>query len=249
MTIKSEAGRPCIVCMEVDPSLIPPGFLPDEAVYTGSIRNAVHIRQVEFFLGRQCAALALRQSGSRCLQVFVNEDRSPAWPSGWVGSISHHSTANRIFAVAVVATAKNWKGIGVDCEAVLSLEVLSQVKKDIFTPYEQQYLAATNFQKRQLYATLIFSLKESFYKAVFPTVKRFFDFQAVEVVRIDLVKRSAELVLRETLSAHWRIGHVIQAKYSLLNDKVMTLVTQKVENYAEFDYSRVFSNQPPPITL
>lgn len=221
--------QPRFVSVEADPSLIPPGFLPNEGVYTGSIRNAVHIRQVEFFLGRQCAELALRQSGAPSFQVFVNDDRSPAWPSEWNGSISHHSTANHIFAVAVVAPAKDWEAIGIDYEAVFSVEVFNQVQKDVFTLGEQQYLATTNFQERQLFATLIFSIKESFYKAIFPTVKRFVDFQSVEVIQIDRSTWVADLILRETLSESWYAGRAIQANCLLLNDKIMTLVAIKTE--------------------
>lgn len=40
-------------------------------------------------------------------------------------------------------------------------------------------------QTRCLVATLLFSLKESFYKAIHPTVNRFVDFDEVEVVSWD----------------------------------------------------------------
>src|SRR5438876_11927142 len=47
------------------------------------------LRQSIFDMGRACAAELLAELGSRETSVAMAADRSPVWPQGYVGSITH----------------------------------------------------------------------------------------------------------------------------------------------------------------
>ena len=90
------------------------------------------------------------------------------------GSITH--TTKHAHAAVM---AKQWcSGIGIDSEHVV--ESGADIVAMCCTPFER----ATWFGDAidPLRATLLFSAKESFYKAVYPVVRRFVDFDEVEVV-------------------------------------------------------------------
>jgi len=65
-----------------------------------AVDRAVPKRQREFAAGRMAARQAMAQIGKTPAPIPVNTDRSPHWPEGVVGSISHSLE----IAVAVVAS-------------------------------------------------------------------------------------------------------------------------------------------------
>src|SRR5690606_7567998 len=69
-----------------DPALLDPG---DFARWGVPTLAAVNKRQTEFLAGRLCAHEALRRLLGVPSIPAVAEDRSPCWPSGVVGSITH----------------------------------------------------------------------------------------------------------------------------------------------------------------
>src|SRR5712692_4858780 len=55
----------------------------------GSRERKTRLRQLIFDTGRACAAELLADLGSRETSVAMAADRSPVWPQGYVGSITH----------------------------------------------------------------------------------------------------------------------------------------------------------------
>lgn len=80
-------------------------LLPEEL---DAVRSAVATRRAEFATGR---ALLHRLTGSADA-IGVLADRSPRWPEGLVGSLSHDDRT----AVAAVTAAAPGRAIGVDLE-------------------------------------------------------------------------------------------------------------------------------------
>lgn len=125
--------------------------------------------------GRSCARRALNDLQSREVGIPMGSAREPVWPDGIVGSISHCDD----IAVAVVAGADHYAGIGIDIEACGGLE--SDLARLIATPGE---ISDFNLKSQPNDGRLLFAVKESIYKCIWPGLRRFVDFQEV-VVRLE----------------------------------------------------------------
>jgi 4'-phosphopantetheinyl transferase EntD len=75
------------------------------------IENFHPKRRDEFLLGRLCASLAHEiHLGSELLLLPRSSDRSPLWPLGVIGSITH----NQFWVGAAVSQSKILLGVGID---------------------------------------------------------------------------------------------------------------------------------------
>ncbi len=137
------------------------------------VANAPPARRIQFAAGRAAARGALRKLGKNVATIPVGSMREPLWPADTVGSITHTDRC----AVAWVARRTDYAGLGVDVERVKRLP--DRAWSLILSPYELFW--TKSWADRQLAATALFSVKESIYKAVFPTVRRFVDFDEVEL--------------------------------------------------------------------
>jgi len=146
-------------------------LFPGEEVF---VANAVHKRRREFAVGRFCARRALLQIGFAPIAIPSAPDRSPIWPAGAVGSISHDAS----LCVAVAAKGCDFRSIGVDIERIgaVSGELADMVLRpdERFGPAEQQAGDAD-------WLTLHFCLKEAAYKAFYPLCRQIIDFQAMRI--------------------------------------------------------------------
>jgi len=136
-----------------------------------SIAGAAAPRALEFAAGRHCAREALRALGCEPVPVLRREDRQPAWPPGIVGSISHASG----YCGAVVARSSTCLGLGFDVEEWGRMR--PALWRRIATPREIEWLRAQGDLGAR-WATLLFSAKEAFYKAQYPSSATFLGFQA-----------------------------------------------------------------------
>lgn len=134
-----------------------------------SMTRAVAKRQAEFLAGRLAASAALHSLGLPG-HVPVGEDRSPQWPAGIVGSISH---TDRL-AIAVVARATQCVGLGIDIEPVMDSDTVHNLQHMIARP-EELALQPKSLSLPQ-FLTLLFSAKEALYKAVFPRLQQVLEF-------------------------------------------------------------------------
>ena len=172
-------------------------------------------RQNEFIAGRLAAASALEKtSGQKNLLVKRNEDRSPQWPQGYVGSLSH----NKTLAIAAVAKNQDLLSVGIDIETIG--RVKNHLNRMIHTDRDLKEHAYHN--EKELLA-LIFSVKESLYKALYPLVKRFFGFDDAALTAIDEHHKTFEIELLKPLSKHIK-AQSFQGKYALSNDNLCTYI-------------------------
>lgn len=143
-------------------------LLPEEQA---GIKRAREKRAREFSTGRYLARRAMAELGLAAAAVPRAEDRSPVWPAGVQGSITHADE----LAVAAVARADALAGLGIDLEQ--TDRVTPPLFPKIFTADERARLAGAD--PRQ--AGLLFSAKEAGYKAVYPRVGRYIGFMEAEV--------------------------------------------------------------------
>ena len=136
--------------------------------------NVESSRRGEFAAGRACARAALASLGAEPIGIPMQADRSPAWPRGFVGAISHSSG----YCVAAVGSSSRFLGIGIDAEAIGAVE--RDVWDVVFVPREIRLLETLPLERQRLAATIVFSAKESFYKCRSTT--QHLDFTDVEIV-------------------------------------------------------------------
>ena len=163
-----------------------------------NIENFHPNRQTEFLLGRVCASKAYElHFGSELLTLPTSVDRSPVWPKEVIGSISHSQN----WVGAAVSSNQTLLGIGIDFEVIgrakLALSRYIRSSKDLNT----HHLLSSN----EL-LTLIFSAKESLYKALYPQVKSFFGFEAAAVTDIDMAKGIFQIELIKDISPFYGPG-------------------------------------------
>lgn len=123
-----------------------------------AMRTAGDYRQSEFVAGRDCARAALAQIGYPEQPILADADGVPAWPAGALGAISH----SRGYCGAVAARQTDYRILGLDLEKTnrLSRAAIERVVH----PQEQGYVEGD-----QRKASLIFSAKEAFFKAQYPS--------------------------------------------------------------------------------
>ena len=182
--------------------------------------KAVTKRQTEFLAGRICAHEALRRLTGIPIIPPIAEDRSPCWPSGVVGSITHGAG----WAAAVTARSESWRGLGLDVEKLLPSARADRLAAEILTPGELAGYAELPEAQRALRVTLTFSLKESLFKALYPLVLKRFYFQEAELVYHD-ADGFARLRLLNDLSPEWQAGTELEGQFALFDDYLLSLVS------------------------
>jgi len=181
-------------------------------------------RQATFFFGRLCARAAI----SRCCAQATPTPLAttaygyPQWPPGLVGSISHTSHC----AVAVVAPAHDLLGVGIDCENIMTAEKAMKLQYRVLCEEEVALVRATPLPD-PLVITLLFSMKESLYKALFPLTHTFLGFQDVIVQQLDVRQGKALLALKPHLAVHSLPQHIFPLRFSVGHDHVVSGVEVK----------------------
>jgi 4'-phosphopantetheinyl transferase EntD len=162
-----------------------PSFPGEESL----VVNAVEARRREFITARHCAREALGKLGYAPVPIGAGRKREPLWPAGVVGSITHTTG----FRAAAVASQSVLASIGIDTEQNDRLP--DGVEESITVQGEREMLAALS---RAFAAThwdrLLFSAKESVYKAWYPLTGRGLGFEDARLV-IDPVGTFAATLL------------------------------------------------------
>lgn len=136
------------------------------------VAPAVEKRRREFATGRLCARRALARLGVEAGAIGSGERGEPLWPAGVVGAISHC----RGYRGAAVAPAGELAALGIDAEPHEPLP--DGLLADVARPEERPALARLAAAEPGLrWDRLLFSAKESVYKAWFPLARRWLGFE------------------------------------------------------------------------
>ena len=139
------------------------------------VDKAIAKRKLEFQAGRAAARVALRALGVEGFDLLPGDDRAPRWPPGIVGSITH--TASHC-AVAV-ARVGDILAIGIDVER--NDPLTPGLVPRICSASEEQRLQSLPGATPLVWAKLIFSAKEAFFKAYYPETGKYIGFHDAEV--------------------------------------------------------------------
>ncbi len=141
------------------------------------VANAVDSRRREFATVRWCARAALAQLGVAPEPILPARrgppwaSRAPLWPDGIIGSMTHCDG----YRAAAVARSAVVASVGVDAEPNAALP--SGIRQVVTLPEEQRTLARLAASHPGVaWDRLLFSAKESVFKAWFPLTGRWLDF-------------------------------------------------------------------------
>jgi 4'-phosphopantetheinyl transferase EntD len=148
----------CVVVVEGPIAGEPNGLWPEEAAF---VEKAVEKRRKEFACGRDFARRCFRALGVPPGPLLASSDRSPCWPDGLVGSITHTDA----YCAVAVARRTEVQALGIDVEDV------SRFRPDLVPYVLTQHEMAVNLQglgpqAQQRVAAALFSAKEASYKCV-----------------------------------------------------------------------------------
>ncbi len=141
---------------------------PEEAAL---VARAVDKRRREFATGRHCAHAALARLGVPPAPLLPGPRGAPRWPAGVVGSITHCDG----YRAAAVAWDRDVVTLGLDAEPAGPLpDGVLRLVSDVGERAQIRELGAA--RPEVCWDGLLFSAKESVYKAWFPLAGRWLDF-------------------------------------------------------------------------
>ncbi len=190
---------PRVLSAEGSPKQLGPAatLLPEEEQ---AIARAVASRRAQYAATRVLARRLLGHLGWPNAALLNRQDRSPIWPHGVVGSITHTDD----WCGVAVADARHVSSLGIDVERMGRID--GALSERVLTKRERCALpsgpppsssapvraAPTSAARRKdvhlnelpselLWATLSFSAKEAVYKCIFPSIQRYVGFNEVEI--------------------------------------------------------------------
>jgi len=161
------------------PEAIETGLFPEEREH---IAQAVAKRRLEFAAVRRCARRALQELGYPPVPILPGEQREPQWPEGVVGSMTHCAG----YCAAAVARTGDVSALGIDAEvhAPLPEGVLDLISLESERARLAELTERTPGSVH--WDRILFSAKESVYKAWFPLTRRWLGFEEADIVlRLD----------------------------------------------------------------
>jgi 4'-phosphopantetheinyl transferase EntD len=147
---------------------------PEEEVY---VARAVDKRRREFTTARACARRAMAALGVPPAPIPRGERGAPVWPPGVVGSITHCDG----YRASAVAFTRQIRSVGLDAEP--HDELPEGVLEAISSLAERRHVEYLRSECPEVFwDRLLFSAKESVYKAWFPLTGRWLGFEEAVVV-------------------------------------------------------------------
>ena len=174
-------------------------------------------RSNEFYSGRWCAGEAIYEVIGQRLLPMRHVDRSPIWPKDVVGSITHTDE----FACAMVARADQVRRLGIDLELVDKVASVDGLDEQIASVKERDLFNAWD---KDQFLSLLFSAKESLFKALYPECRVYFDYLDAEAVSVD--SESIVLCLLRNLNDSFEAGNSFNIRYHFENRHIFTYLSE-----------------------
>ena len=174
-------------------------------------------RKEHYRSGRICAGEVLSKLGTLGQPVLRDpQTREPLWPEGISGAITHSGK----WAAAAAGKTSDVSGIGIDLED-LERQVDSRISRHVCIPEEQKWLQECGEDFLEQNLKIIFSAKESIFKAFFPYTRTYLHFHDARILIEQTFfqkSKSDSLSKKEKNSKPEKFEFV----YLLLNDKVIS---------------------------
>lgn len=194
-----------------------------EPVYPGEERIVAQAvdRRREFVTARRCAREALAKLGCPPTPILSGDRGAPVWPTGIVGSITHCAS----YRAAAVGRADAIASIGIDAEpnealpaGVLTTIALAEEHADVES--------LTRAHPSINWDRLLFSAKESVYKAWYPLTRRWLGFEDAELnIAVDTRTFTARLLTDGTRIDGGPALHTLTGRFLTGASLILTAVT------------------------
>jgi len=184
-------------------------------------------RKNEYLCGRVLAQAVLNHHFGLDQPITSMHEPLPIWPSHVLGSISH--SQNKL----IVALSNNAIYLGIDIEHWVTSEFAQESAHLILTPSEFNLWKskAADFLDFAHYVSLIFSIKESLYKAVYPTAKQYIDFLEASIIDINFENQTLTLTFLPEIQHRYQLLERYDGGWTIEQDHIMTWVFQ-ARNFA-----------------
>jgi enterobactin synthetase component D len=191
--------------------------LPGASAPVRTTQAARAARAGEFSQGRALARRLLAEYGAAILDVPAAPDRSPVWPAGFVGSISH--TAD--WVGVAVARACDVAAVGIDVEMIRPAAEVAHIDSVCLRAHELLLWEPAHCP-RTVFSVLSFSAKEALYKCLHPIVRTFFDFLEAEVTAVEFASGTIIITLLCDLGRGFNRGRALEGRFAITADRVYT---------------------------
>ena len=174
-------------------------------------------RKEHYRSGRICAGEVLSKLGARGHPVLrVSQTREPLWPEGISGAITHSGN----WAAAAAGKTSDVSGIGIDLED-LERQVDSRISRHVCIPEEQKWLQECGEDFLEQNLKIIFSAKESIFKAFFPYTRSYLHFHDARILMEQTLFQKSK---SDSLSEKEKISNPakFEFEYLMLNEKVIS---------------------------
>lgn len=185
--------------------------------------NAVPKRKAEFLAGRYSAkqlARALEISRVDSIEVKIGLHREPIWPLGLKGSITHNGST----AICLMSKSPQVCSLGIDIETIMSEDLARNISSQICNKQEVQLLLSQEIIKRKA-ITLIFSAKESIFKALYSKVGKYFDFDEAVLMDVNLSNSRMCYQLNRSFARKYSVPSLVEVDFMINDEVVVTAVT------------------------
>jgi 4'-phosphopantetheinyl transferase EntD len=192
------------------------------------VAQAVDKRRREFAAVRACARRAMEKLGVPPQPVLPGERGAPRWPEGMVGSMTHCDG----YRAAALTRESDLASLGIDAEPHAPLP--DGVLRSVSLPAERERLAQLAARQPAIHwDRLLFSAKESVYKAWFPLTGEWLGFEEADIADIEVHagpgavphgRFRAELLVPGPLVGGRRLGHFV-GRWTVGQGLVATAVT------------------------
>ena len=173
MTVLEQLLPPPIAAVERYDDDEPVQLFPEEEE---QISKAVQKRRSEFGTVRACAREAMRRLDVEPAPILPGPKREPLWPANVVGSLTHCKG----YRAAALARSSDFETIGIDAEP--HEPAPDGVLGAIAIQAELDRMAGLRAADPKIcWDRLLFSAKESTYKAWFPVTKRWLGFEDADI--------------------------------------------------------------------
>lgn len=214
--------RPAICVATGDPRIErAPGMPGEEA----GLQRATEGRRREFRAGRALARQALGALGVVTTTIPTADDRSPVWPEGIAGSITH---CRDLCAAAVAQKADGFLSIGLDVEPAepLAPDLIAEICVD----EERLWLAGLPDSRCGIVARTIFSAKECAYKCQYPLSRTVLDFHAM-TIRLDNQTGAFSAAFNVDVSP-FRAGNLLHGRFATDARHIVTAMALTADAFA-----------------
>ena len=214
--------------LDIQLSLVERSFCPAAGIESASAASGISLpedlsgssssRQAAYLAGRLCASDALDHAGSTERHVARDRNGAPIWPAGYRGSITHAGT----HAGAVVTQAETCREVGLDFEDIGNPDAAAEIADLILTDRDRHTISEIAAFDTATATILIFSLKESLYKAIYPMLEVDAGFEDAELIQAE--GGLANLRLSRRLGPTLPEGQELVGVYNISDNLVRTMV-------------------------